>query len=229
MLVNIILLAAGKGQRFQINKGKQVGSTTIKQLAQLNGKALINHCIEQLQPLLAQQQASNLFVTLGANKNAIQAVLAKDISIIASQQWSKGMGHSLAESVHCIKAQSSHVLIALADQVLITKEHYQALVNESNNNPTKIIATLCDNQLMAPAIFPEKYFTELTKLQGDKGAGKLLKQYAAQVQTVTCAAAIFDVDTPAELEQVSQLLKQQSQQQSLKDEIPSHCQNLEPV
>ncbi len=226
MQVNIILLAAGKGLRFQKSAVNSVAVTTIKQLVQLNGKALIMHCIEQLQPLLANQQVSHLFVTLGANKNAIKAVLPKDISIIASQQWSEGMGHSLAESVHSIKAQSSHVFITLADQVLITKEHYQTLLDTSKKHPTKIIATLCNNQMMAPAIFPEKYFTELTKLQGDKGAGKLLKQHAAQVQSVACAAAKFDVDTFAELEQVSQILKQQ---QSLKGEPPSHCQNLEPV
>jgi len=229
MQVNIILLAAGKGLRFQKSAVNSVGAAAIKQLAQLNGKTLIVHCIEQLQPLLTQQQVSSLFVTLGANKNVIQAALPKEVSVIASQQWADGMGHSLAESVHSIKAQSSHVLIALADQPLITTEHYQALVEASRNNPTKIIATLCDKHLMAPAIFPEKYFTQLTKLQGDRGAGKLIKQYTAQVQTIACTAAKFDVDTPAELEQVCQMLQQQPQQQSLKDETPSHCQNLEPV
>jgi len=225
MQVNIILLAAGKGQRFQKSVANTMGASAIKQLAQLNGKALIVHCIEQLQPLLGQQQVGSLFVTLGANKNAIQAALPKGISVIASQHWVDGMGHSLAESVHSIKAQSSHVLIALADHALITSKHYQALLEASTEHPTKIIATLCDDKLMAPAIFPEKYFSPLTKLQGDKGAGKLLKQYSAQVQTVTCSAAKYDVDTSAELEQVSQLLKQKN----LKDETPSHCQNLESV
>jgi len=225
MPVNIIILAAGKGLRFKSANDNQVGSADIKQLAQLNGKALILHCIEQLQPSLAQQHVGSIFVTLGANKNVIQASLPKDVSIIASQQWTEGMGNSLAESVQSINSQSSHVLIALADQPLITCEHYQALLDASRKNPTKIIATRCDDQLMAPAIFPEKYFSQLAKLTGDKGAGKLLKQYASQVYEVTCATAKFDVDTSADLEQVSQILKQQS----LQEESSSHCQNLESV
>jgi molybdenum cofactor cytidylyltransferase len=225
MRISIILLAAGKGQRFQQSTINSVGTTAIKQLAQLNGKALIVHSIEQLHPLLTQQKVSNLYVTLGANKNVIKAVLPRKTSVIASQQWSKGMGHSLAESVHSIKAQSSHVLVALADQALIPTEHYQALVESSKKNPTKIIATSCENNLMAPAIFPEKYFAQLMKLQGDKGAGKLIKQYAAQVQTVVCNTAKFDIDTIAELEQISQMLKQPT----FDEETPSHCQNLESV
>lgn len=184
MQVNIILLAAGKGQRFQTSSPNQIGCSTIKQLAQINDKPLIIHSIDKLKPLLKNAYVHNFFVTLGANKNAIQSVLPQDISVIASQYWSEGMGHTLAESVHSIKAQSSHVLIALADQALITTEHYQELLSTSKEQPNKIIATLCEGQLMAPAIFPEKYFPLLVKIQGDKGAGKLLLQHADRKSVV---------------------------------------------
>ena len=166
MQVNIILLAAGKGQRFKSSSPNKIGCDTIKQLAKINGKALlINHSLDILEPLLSNQFVNGLFVTLGANKNAIQTLLPQGISVIASQHWSEGMGHTIAESVHSIKAQSSHVLIALADQALITTEHYQTLLNASNEQPNKVIATLCDDQLMAPAfeIFPEKYYSTIAK------------------------------------------------------------------
>jgi molybdenum cofactor cytidylyltransferase len=218
MQVNIILLAAGKGQRFQTSSPNKIGCEAIKQLVKLNEKPLILHSIEHLQPLLKHVEMNTLYVSLGANKNAIQAVLPQDVSIIACQEWSQGMGHTLAESVQAIKSHSSHVLIALADQPLISKEHYQALLEASKKHPTKIIATQCDGQFMAPAIFPEKYFSQLIKLQGDKGAGKLLKHYAAQVHFIPCAAATFDVDTLANLEQISHMLKQSP----LKETTPSH-------
>jgi len=218
MQVNVILLAAGKGLRFQTSSANTMGCETIKQLAKLDEKPLILHCIEHLQPLLKHVEISTLYVSLGANKNAIQAILPQYVSIIACQEWSQGMGKTLAESVQSIKSQSSHMLIALADQVLVNSGHYQALLEASKKQPSKIIATQCDGQLMAPAIFPEKYFSQLTKLQGDKGAGKLLKHYAAQVYFLPCPAAIFDVDTLANLEQVSQMLKQKS----LKETALSH-------
>ncbi len=206
MQVNIILLAAGKGQRFQSSSNK-IGCGTIKQLAQINGKPLIVHGIDKLQPLVQNSKAHHLYVTLGANKNAIQTVLPQGVSVIASQHWSEGMGHTLAESVQSIKAQSSHLLIALADQALITTEHYQKLLDASKSKPNKVIATLCDDQLMAPAIFPEKYFPLLVKLQGDKGAGKLLLQHAQKADAISHKNAKIDIDTLSDLEQVRQHLQ----------------------
>ena len=207
MRINIILLGAGKGQRFQASSPNQVGCDTIKQLAQINGKPLISYSLEKLQPLLSNPLVNNLYVTLGANKNAIQAVLPQDVSIIASQYWSEGMGQTLAESVQSIKAQSSHVLITLADQALITTAHYQELLDASKSQPNKIIATLCDEQLMAPAIFPEKYFPFLIKLHGDKGAGKLLLQHAKKADAISHENAKIDIDTLSDLQQVRQNLE----------------------
>lgn len=215
MQVNIILLAAGKGQRFQNSAPNKVGCDAIKQLANIDGKPLIVRSIDKLQPLLEHPSVNILYVTLGANKNVIKTRLPAEISIIASQHWSQGMGHTLAESVQSIKAHSSHVLIALADQALISTAHYQALLSASKKQPNKIIATLCDEQLMAPAIFPEKYFPQLIKLQGDKGAGHLLKQHALQIDAIRCAKAKFDIDNLADLEQVRQELKHSQQENNL--------------
>ncbi|GAW95111.1 MULTISPECIES: nucleotidyltransferase family protein [Colwellia] len=217
MQVNIILLAAGKGLRFQQSVPNQVGCGSIKQLAQIDGKPLITYSIEKLQPLLEHAGVNILYVTLGANKNVIKSRLPAEVSVIASQHWSQGMGHTLAESVHSIKAHSSHVLIALADQALVTTEHYQALLNASKAQPNKIIATRCDEQLMAPAIFPEKYFPQLLKLQGDKGAGKLLQQHANKFDAITCAEAKFDIDTLADLEQVRQYLQNAQAENNLSE------------
>lgn len=224
MRVNIILLAAGKGERFLQSCPNKTGRDSIKQLAQLSGSPLINHVIGQLNPLLEQMQVKTLFVTLGANKNAIQTMLPSGVSVIASSKWTQGMGHSLAESVLSIHAQSSHVLIALADQALVCSEHYQAMLEQCIHNPTKIIATHCSEKLMAPAIFPQQFFTELTHLQGDKGAGKLLQKYAAHVHAIPNTEAKSDIDTFEDLAKANQILEQQLLNKTL-----SHCQNLEPV
>lgn len=213
MQVNIILLGAGKGQRFQSSSANKTGCSTIKQLAQLQGKPLIIHSIDKLQPLLKNSYVDNLFVTLGANKNAIQATLPLGVSVIASQHWAEGMGHTLAESVHSIKATSTHVLVALADQALIATEHYQQLLSASKEQPNKIIATLCDEKLMSPAIFPEKYFPLLLKLEGDKGAGKLLLQHAKKADAITCKEAKIDIDTMSDLEKVRQQIEHDSFEQ----------------
>jgi choline kinase len=66
-------------------------------------------------------------------------------------------------------------------------------------------------------------------LQGDKGAAKLLYKYQANVQSVPCQAAKYDIDTNEDLQQAEQLYAQQRQQKPFTTNNNSHCDNLEPV
>jgi molybdenum cofactor cytidylyltransferase len=210
MQINVILLAAGKGERYQACAQTNLGCANIKQLADIAGKPMIVQCISQLKPLLADPLVNHIYTALGANKNAIKSVIPKDIVIIDSLEWTKGMGNTLAESVRSIQAHSSHVLVALADQALLTTDHYQALINASKKQPNKIIATLCGTRLIAPAIFPQRFFPLLTKLSGDKGAAKLLQDHALLKDAITCNKALFDIDTPADAEQIKHHLNRET-------------------
>jgi len=209
--LNILLLAAGKGLRFQQSCAQANQPDKIKQLATIQGIPMINHSINQLRPLKAEHNLSNnIYVVLGENHQQIHAVLPDDVTPFLSKSYSEGMGHTIAESVARLTDESSHILIALVDQVLISTEHYQQMINKSLAEPDKIIATSSANKLMAPAIFPKKYFSELMKLQGDKGAGALLKRYVkhepTQIITLPCSPAQLDVDTLADLEHICSLL-----------------------
>lgn len=205
--LNILLLAAGKGLRFQASCSDKPQKSAIKQLVSIQGIPMINHSISQLRPLITQYNNTNkIYVALGANHQEIRSVLPTDITTLLSESFSLGMGHTLAESIDHIATESSHVLIALADQVLINTEHYQQLINKSLHEPEKIIATLSANKMMVPAIFPKKHFPELMKLTGDKGASALLKNYSNQVLTYPLENAKYDIDTMADLERVSLLL-----------------------
>ncbi len=202
MQINVILLAAGKGERYQKSTQLNLGCANIKQLADIGGKPMIVERISQLKPLLLDPFVHQIYAVLGANKNAIKSVIPKNIVIIDSIEWTKGMGNTLAETVQSIQAQSSHVLVALADQALLGSDHYQALVNASKKQPNKIIATLCGTRLIAPAIFPQKFFPLLTKLSGDKGATNLLQAHALLADAITCNKALFDLNTHADAEQI---------------------------
>jgi len=206
--LNILLLAAGEGRRFQQSCRDAKQAVQIKQLANVNGMPLINHSIEQLSPLISQHNScDSIYVALGGNCDKIQPVIANDTKVLHIENYALGMGHSIAESIKHITDESSHILIALVDQALVNNEHYHQLVEQSLAEPEKIIATLCADKTMAPAIFPKKYFTELMELQGDKGAGALLKRATKHVIALSCSAAKFDIDTLADLEHVSHLLK----------------------
>jgi len=206
--LNIVLLAAGKGLRFQQSCTDAKKTIQIKQLANLNGMPIIRHSINQLRPLTSENNIiCNLYVALGANHQKISAELPEDVTPLLTKNFSLGMGHTIAESVTQIADKSSHILITLADQVAIETSHYQQLIDKSLVAPEKIIATFSENKMMAPAIFPKIYFTELAKLHGDKGAGALLKRNSNNVITHLCPKAEFDIDTWADLEHISLLMK----------------------
>jgi len=210
MQINVVLLAAGKGTRYQAATQNNLGCENIKQLTDINGQPMIVDRINQLKPLLSDPLIDHIYTALGANKNVIRSIIPKDIIIIDSLEWAKGMGNTLAESVRSIQAQSSHVLVALADQALLTTDHYQALVDASKKQPNKIIATLCGTRLIAPVIFPQRFFPLLTKLSGDKGAAKLLQDHALLKDAITCNKALFDIDTPADAEQIRHHLSREN-------------------
>ena len=220
MHTSIVLLAAGKGQRFN-----KADNSVIKQLALFKGVSLIQHTLNQLLPLKNEQ--ISLYVTLGAHRAEIAKTLPDQTKIIASKNWSSGMGNTLAESIKVIEqlnanrdsVSSTHVMITLVDQPLIDTLHYQALINASIKLPNKIIVTQSGEQLMAPAIFPQQYFQELSQLQGDIGASKIIKKHPRAIHTISNESAQFDTDTPEQLAHVISQIQTGNQQTKLNLEL----------
>ena len=66
-------------------------------------------------------------------------------------------------------------------------------------NDNTIIASNYGNELGVPAIFPEKYFTELLLIKGDKGAKKFINQRKNKVLYPKKSTNLFDIDTKKDL------------------------------
>lgn len=189
----MILLAAGQGNRF----------AGIKQLADINGTPMLCHCLSQYRINGKWLEGlGNAHVALGANANLIKDNLPSEINIHLVKCWQKGMGHSLSESIKLLANNTTHVLVGLGDQVLITQQMLKGMLSESKSNPKNIIAAKYNGRLGAPAIFPKQYFMQLSKLTGDKGASAILRQYSHQVISVDMPEAAFDIDTVDDLKNV---------------------------
>lgn len=153
----VLILAAGTSSR--------LGEP--KQLLNLKGKSLINIAIEK-----ALELTSNVTVVLGHKNDEVKKEIEnKNINIIINPNYEDGMGNTIAFGVSNIKEEK--VLIMLCDQPLIPIEHYENLIKLSNENKDKIICSQYKNQHAVPTIFPKKYFEELKKLKGNKGAKQL--------------------------------------------------------
>ena len=190
MKLACVLLAAGASTRFG----------GCKQLALLNGKALLSRALDTLAPLFTE----HLHVVLGANREQIQAVIGSEVSIVEHDDWAAGIGSSIARGVSFATGREQYdgVLVALADQPLITRADYQQMVSKFDGE--RIVASQYDHQLGAPTLFPATLFAELTRLEGDSGAKRLLSLHSSSVLALSLPHAATDIDRLADLVEIQQ-------------------------
>jgi len=208
--LKIILLAAGKSQRFNGIKLLSTLSSrqTLMATSELKKQSttLIEHVLNQLGNALHELNIAdnNLQVATGLYHQQLSALIGDRYHIHYCENAHLGLGHTIAQSVSEIleaqgTAKPSHILFALADQVALTTDDYIHLIEQSLSTPNKLVCAEAEKELMPPAIFPQHYFKELTTLYGDKGAKALLHKNKDNLQPVLLDKAAIDIDTQQDL------------------------------
>ncbi len=186
-----IVLAAGLSSRF--------GAT--KLATPVRGKALVQHA------LLAARQAcpGQVHLVVGHEQDVVEAASA-DLHdrIIINENYADGIGTSIAAGVNVCHDDFGAVLILLADQVLITAEHLQCLIHRWSESGADIVVSAFENTIGPPILFAKSSFPELLGLRGDNGARQVVDSGKYRVEKVRCEAAGIDIDTPEDLEALSQ-------------------------
>ena len=182
----VLILAAGTSRR--------MGS--IKQLLPWKSSNLLTHTVQQAIGL----DTAATFVVLGAHYETIKTQIVNlPVNILYHKNWNEGMGTSLTYGLSVI-AQSDinykSVLILLCDQPLIDTLYLKQLLKTEEDHPEKIIASFYKEGYGVPVIFPKKYFKDLLKLNGDKGAKKIILKFQKEVITINGQDQCIDVDTP---------------------------------
>jgi molybdenum cofactor cytidylyltransferase len=186
--LQMVLLAAGSSTRF--------GSP--KLLADVHGQPMLAHAIDTL---LALGHHDSIVVVLGANAADLEPLVrAAAVRSVFNPDFEQGMAGSLRVGLSAVGPDCRGVLIALADQVVVTSDDLRRLVARWHEQPECIAAARHGDVTGVPAIFPAALFDELAALQGDRGARDLLKRLAGQVVTVHMPRAAVDVDTRADLD-----------------------------
>jgi molybdenum cofactor cytidylyltransferase len=184
MKIALLILAAGSSTRMK----------TAKQLLPVGDKTLIGLTIEKA----LQTDVEKIFCVLGANAEEIRSnIKGYEIEVIENINFQNGLGSSISCGIQNLEKYSCDaVLIMLGDQPNITSDYLNNLISSFEKNPNFIFASKYFKKNGVPAIFPRKYFPDLLKLQGEKGAAELLNNENLNVKTVEMKVDLTDIDTP---------------------------------
>ncbi|MEL6458544.1 MAG: nucleotidyltransferase family protein [Cyanobacteria bacterium J06621_15] len=190
--IGLIILAAGKASRM----GKS------KQLLAYQGNNLISHAIKTG----LNSNCKSVVVVLGAYAEEIKLEIDKlPVQIIENADWETGMSSSIRAGINAIQQSNFNldaVIIALADQPLISETVFNQLIEKYRETKNKIIAAAYDDIVGVPALFDKNFFSELMNIEGDRGAKALIRKYRDEVLTIPVAEAAIDIDTKDDYEKL---------------------------
>ncbi len=183
----VVVLAAGASRRL----GRP------KQLLDWHGKPLIAHAVATA----LAARSGPVVVVIGHEAPAMRAALADlDVRIVENPDWAQGMSTSLRAGLAAVEREwplTGAVVLMTADQPLVEPRTIRALA-EAVVAGAPLAACDYGTEIGVPAAFARPLFSELLRLEGDRGARKLLLRHAAEVAKVPCPEAHADVDTEAD-------------------------------
>ena len=182
----IVILAAGGARRFG----------AIKQLAEYQGKPLLQHAIDASLNTSAQR----VHVVLGASADSIAPAIDNvAINIIRNHSWDDGVAGSIKQSVSALGRDYQALMFLAADQIKVGALQLQNLIDAWQAQPDVIVAAAYADEFGIPAIFPRFFYPQLMQLTGDKGGKKVLMENSDKRILVAMPEAQIDVDCPADL------------------------------
>jgi molybdenum cofactor cytidylyltransferase len=188
----IIILAAGQSSRL----GRA------KQLVTYKGKSLLQNAIDEAKGV----NEANVMVVLGARYEELYAhILHYDVAIVKNELWSQGLSTSIRCAMQEIISKYkgvNKILFTVCDQPYVSTTLLEKIIIEHETNGKNIIASKYNETLGVPALFTKAYFNELMSLDGDAGAGKIIKKYLDQVGVVSFEKGEIDVDCIDDLDKI---------------------------
>lgn len=187
--ISTLLLAAGGSARY--------GSP--KQLLPFRGKPLIRHLAE----IAMQSKADATYIVLGAQVKRVQQELSGlAVQIIINEQWQEGIGSSLRTGIQALPETADAALVMLGDQLLVTSAHLNSLIETYHSTGKPIVASAYAGTLGVPVLFARRFFPELQRLSGDRGAKQIIQNHPEAVVGVPFPDGVIDIDTPGDFQRL---------------------------
>ena len=185
----IVVLAAGKGERFGSNKLK------------------IPFFDSALYEIMFQKAAafSGYPVIVVTGYEEIEKAAEKNgFAVARNQEPEQGISRSVKlglEKVLEIDSTIQGVLFTVCDQPNLKISTIQQIFNEAFCHPGQIICAGADGETRNPVLWDKRDFPALLTLTGDSGGRQILKHHLNRVRIVeTEKGELLDIDRPKDLE-----------------------------
>lgn len=184
-----VVLAAGQSRR--------MGGRP-KQLIALDGEPLVRRAVR----VALEAGVAGVVVVCGAAaeevKRAVEG-LDERIRTVFNPAYASGMASSLRTGIAALPPDATAALVLLADQPRISAGLVGRVLQAALTAP----ASACrypDGSLGPPSVLSRPLWDQVARLEGDRGARRLLQALGPQVAVVEPEAAeLWDLDTPEDL------------------------------
>jgi nicotine blue oxidoreductase len=184
-----VVLAAGGATRF--------GGA--KQLADLDGRPLLEHAIRSIESVPAIER---VVVVLGARADEVRAgVDFGTTEVVVCEDWESGQSASLQTGIAAIAGDADAAVITLGDMPRVTPQVIARFAELAGEHGGQARArALYDGVPGHPVVLGSDHFAAVAAIEGDIGARELLRSIG--VQTIECShlSSAVDIDTPEDLD-----------------------------
>jgi molybdenum cofactor cytidylyltransferase len=181
----IIIVAAGSSSRF--------GAGLHKLDQGLGGSSVLGQTVSHA----IQTQLPVLVVTTQARVPWVAGQLAqRDIWVLSEEQATLGMGQTIAAGV-MERSGAPGWLVLPGDMPLVQPASLLAVASALEQHP--VAYAQYRGQRGHPVGFSAELYSELTGLQGDQGARRIVARFPAYGVDVEDPGVLVDIDTPGDL------------------------------
>ncbi len=190
MSVAAIVLAAGRGARFDGARGKL--------LADFGGRPMVRRAVEAA---LGSNASKTIVVTGHASGDIEQALAGLPVVFAYNADYASGMASSLRAGI-AHAADSAGALVLLADMPGVTSTILDQLIAAFERAPDRAAAApVYQGRRGNPVLLGARLFAGIAGLTGDEGARRLLRSVDAVIEVaVDNESVLADVDTLEDLE-----------------------------
>jgi CTP:molybdopterin cytidylyltransferase MocA len=183
-----VVLAAGAATRFG---GR-------KQLALLEGRPLLEHALA----IAAASDTDLTVVVLGAFADEIEAgVDLGDARVVRAPDWELGRAASLRAGLAALPADTEAALITLGDEPFVSPAAGARLLAARRPGLAAVRASYAGRP--GHPVLVERELFERLRDPGDRKPGQILKAAGALLVPCDDLGASVDIDTPAELAELT--------------------------